>query len=110
MTDQTKTNNIMPLLQGLAAAPIIDVVMCLSAAETERLQELVLAGAMAASGFGNAKFTERDRADAERLAQALSINPVTGEHQPSPTDAEIDAQAKQERIDAFLDNLAHQGE
>ncbi len=110
MTDQTKTNSIVPLLQGLAATPVIDVVMCLSAAETERLFDLVLAGAMAASGFGNAKFTERDRADAERLARILSIDPATGEHQAGPSEAEIDAQAKQERIDAFLDNLAHEGE
>lgn len=106
MNDQT---TIMPVLQGLAGAPIIDVVMCLTSAEQARLQELVLAGAMAAAGFGGLPFTERDHADAARLARILSIDPATGEHQAGPSEAEIDAQAKQERIDAFLDNLAHEG-
>lgn len=110
MNDQTKTNNIVPLLQGLAKAPIIDVAMCLSAGEIDMLFDLVLRGAMAASGFGDPAFTERELADAERLARILSIDPATGEHQAGPSEAEIAAQAKREQIDRFLDDLSHQGE
>ena len=108
MNDQP--NNIRPLLQGLAAVPVIDIVMCLGTHEIETLFDLVLRGAMAASGFSSAPFTERDLADAEHLAQALSINPTTGEHQASPSKAEIDEQIEAERLDRFLDDLAHAGE
>lgn len=108
MNDMTETQ-WGRLFLALGQVPTVDAAMNLDRREVAILHELALKG-LDWQQRGFLHCGTGDRADAMDLAQALSINPATGEHQPGPTEAEMDAQIKREQIDAFLDDLAHEGE
>jgi hypothetical protein len=97
------------LLVALGQVPALDVAMNLCPRETLVLHELALRGEeWRQRGF--LRCGTGDQADALDFAQRLGIDTETAEPKPAPTDDEQAAQLAQDRLDQFMDNLAHAGE